>query len=98
MRLLFTDREPGINIDLFGRDNPATNNSHSIHKPVRARMDPSEILICLQSLVNELKNKGALYDAHRVSEGMKLIRAQREEIYLLHGNTERRVVRRLSLV
>jgi hypothetical protein len=57
-------------------------------------VDAEEILLSLQALVAELRSKERQYDAHRVSEGMRLIRAQEEEIRLLHGEVERRARRR----
>jgi hypothetical protein len=57
-------------------------------------MDSTEILLCLQALVEELKSKNNLYDAYRVSQAMQLIRAQEEELRLLHGEADRRAVNR----
>jgi hypothetical protein len=57
-------------------------------------VDAEEVLISLQALVAELKRGGRMYDAHRVSEGMRMIRAQEEQIRLLNGEGERRARRR----
>jgi hypothetical protein len=63
-------------------------------KSKRIFVEAEEILISLQALAAELKIGDRLYDAHRVNEGMRLIRAQEEEIRLLHGEVERRARRR----
>lgn len=57
-------------------------------------MDAEETLLSLQALVAELKSRGRLYDAHRVSEGMRLIREQEEHIRMLLGEVDRRAQRR----
>ncbi len=57
-------------------------------------MDSTEILICLQALVDELKSKNNLYDAHRASQALQLIRAKEAELRLLHGEVDRRARKR----
>lgn len=57
-------------------------------------VDAEETLLGLQALAAELKSKDSMYDAHRVSEGMRLIRAQEEQIRVLLGEVDRRARRR----
>jgi hypothetical protein len=57
-------------------------------------MESLDVLICLQALKGELDREGKLYDAHRVSEAMQLIRAQSVELRMLRGDEERRSTNR----
>jgi hypothetical protein len=57
-------------------------------------MDSSEVLICLQAQVEELKSKNQHYLAYLVSQAMHLIRKQGEELRLLRGDTDRRSMKR----
>ena len=59
-------------------------------------MDSRDIILCLQALAEELKGTNNLYDAHRVTQGIRLIRKQEEELRSLRGEADRRAVKRHS--
>jgi hypothetical protein len=59
-------------------------------------MDSRDVILCLQALGEELKSTNNLYDAHRVIQGIQLIRKQEEELRSLRGETDRRATKRYA--